>query len=40
MGDMYDRPIDWSEQVDDYKKKMDEYKGEEEEYNTFYEAQL
>jgi hypothetical protein len=40
MGDRYDRPIDWSGQVDDYKKKMDAYKGEREDYDAFYADKL
>jgi hypothetical protein len=40
MGDMYDRPIDWSEQADDYKRKMDIYKEKREEYDAFYEEKL
>jgi hypothetical protein len=40
MGDMYGRPIDWSEQADNYKKKMDMYKEKREEYDACYEAKL
>jgi hypothetical protein len=40
IGDMYNRPIDWSEQADNYKQKMDAYKGEREEYDAFYKEKL
>jgi hypothetical protein len=40
IGNMYDRPMDWSNQDDEYKQKMEVYRGEKEEYDKFYEAQL